>query len=117
MGLELKPRGWAAWAYWRKSLCTYKPFFSLPPLTLTSRAPFSLPIIAPHQALIRQWEYQPIRRRVENGAYCHRQNREDDEEDRLAGLPDLSPRVMSAPAPELKSATAARARSCPAAPS
>ncbi len=36
---------------------------------------------------------------MEKGAYYHLQNQSDEEESRLAGLPDMKPRVISSRAP------------------
>ncbi len=48
------------------------------------------------QALIRQWEYQPIKRRVEKGTYYHETNFADDEADRDSPAPlNMKPRVRA----------------------
>jgi hypothetical protein len=58
------------------------------------------------QALIRQWEYQPIKRRVEKGSYCCSVNLADEAEEAGAGMVegnsphaaqvDMKPRVRLA---------------------
>ncbi len=55
----------------------------------------NIPHVLSCQALIHQWEYQPIRRRVEKGAYYHLLNQADDKNNCLAGQPDLKPRVIA----------------------
>jgi hypothetical protein len=46
------------------------------------------------QTLISQWEYQPIKRRVEKGAYCYCMNRAHEEKDWSSPTPlEMKPRV------------------------
>ena len=66
---------------------------SIPPSSLFIWV--NIPHVLSCQALIHQWEYQPIRRRVEKGAYYHLLNQADDKDNCLAGQPDLKPRVIA----------------------